>query len=80
MKNKEVLTQKIEEAIKFISDNDKKLKPIYELLLDSLSKGNIDEVPFHVRLDAFIKIQEQYTNSILLLTKLKEIIDFNDFD
>ena len=76
MKNSDLLEKKITEAIEFITEQDKKIKPIYEMLSDSLSKGNIDDVPFHVRLDAYIKIQEQYTNSILLLTKLKEIIDF----
>ena len=76
MKNSDLLEKKITEAIEFITEQDKKIKPIYEMLSDSLAKGNIDDVPFHVRLDAYIKIQEQYTNSILLLTKLKEIIDF----
>lgn len=80
MKNSDLLSEKIEDAIKFLTEQDEKLKPLYEMLTEALlQSSDLKSLPFNTKLEAFCRIQEQYTNCTLLLTKMKEIIDYNEY-
>lgn len=79
MKNTDLLTRRIEEAIAFLSKQDEKLLPIYEALADSIKGEELMSIPLPKRIEMYIKLQEQYTNSVLLLSKLKEILEYTDY-
>ena len=79
MKNTDILLQKINESLNYLYVTDEKLKPVLDYLTDLIRKGIKDE-QLSVK-DAFqmwLSIQEQHTNSILLQTKLQEILDYRE--
>lgn len=43
-----------------------------------LKKINEDEISVKEAYEMFFALQEQYTNSILVITKIQEILDFRD--
>ena len=60
MKNSDLLSEKIEDAIKFLTEQDEKLKPLYEMLTEALlQSSDLKNLPFNTKLDAFCRIQEQ---------------------
>ena len=77
MKNNEVLSIKLEQALQYLYSQEEKLKPFLDYLTLFISK-NIRQEDLSVKdaFEMFLKTQEHYTNSILLIAKIKEIIDF----
>ena len=77
MKNTDVISTKLQDALDFLYQQDAKLKPVLDLLTNILQERlSKDELSTKDAFDMLISIQEQYTNNILLITKVKEIIDF----
>ena len=77
MKNTDLISKKLEEALVFLYEQEDKLKPILDTFNDIISKRIKEEdISFKDAFDMMLQTQEQYTNSILLITKIKEIIDF----
>ena len=77
MKNDELLSQKLSNALLYLYNQEEKLKPyldyLQQIMLKEIKQENLSAKD---AFDMFIKIQEQYTNNILLITKIKEVIDF----
>ena len=80
MKNISILNQKIEDSLNYLYANDERLKPVLDYLTEHI-RENIKSESLTVKeaFEMWLAIQEQYTNSVLLQTKLKEILDFRDF-
>lgn len=80
MRNTDLISKKLEEALCYLYNNEQKLKPLIEylqsIMIDNIKKENISVKD---AFNMFVQLQEQYTNNILLITKIKEIIDFKDF-
>ena len=79
MKNNQVLIEKLENALDYLYKQENDLKPYLEVLNKILlAKINNSDLTVEQAFEMYCKIQEQYTNSILLITKIKEIIEFKD--
>lgn len=83
MKNAKIIEAKINEALKFLNEQDAKLKPILDYiqvqLIQKLQNPDwVDTTSVPQLFEMYQKTMEQYTNSILLLTKLQEIIKYED--
>ena len=79
MKNTDLISQRLEKALEYLYAQDVKLRPLLEYLESvMLNNMNKEDLTIKEAFDMYIKIQEQYTNSITLISKIKEIIDFKD--
>lgn len=79
MKNAEILTSKVQEGMKFLQEQEERIKPLIDYLQNVLQqKIKEQEISTRDAFDMFIRIQELYTNNILLLTKIKEILEFKE--
>lgn len=79
MKNNDILSKKIDESMNYLYSLDQKLKPMLDYLSDIMLKGmQSEQITVKDAFNMWLSLQEQYTNSILLQTKLKEIIDYNE--
>ena len=76
MKNVKLLNQKLDEAIEFLQKQDAKLKPALEYYADLIL--NKVELEPEKALEYYCRLQEQYTNSIVLLCKIKEIVNYKE--
>ena len=77
MRNSDVISGKLEEALTFLYEQDAKLKSTLDFLTGVMKdKLKSEELSAKDAFDMLVAIQEQYTNNILLITKIKEIIDF----
>ncbi len=79
MKNNDLLSKKIESALEYLYEQENLLKP-YLTKLSDIIKKKIDEEELSAKeaFDMYLAIQSQYTNSFLLMAKLKEVIDFRE--
>ena len=77
MKNNELLSNKLRKALDYLYKQEEELKPFLQYLSNYIVT-NIAKEKLSVKdaFEMFTKIQSQYTDSILLITKIKEIIDF----
>ena len=78
MKNEALLSKKIEESLTYLYNQEQRLKPILDKLEQIIISKKDEEISLIEALKIFLEIQNQYTNNILLITKIKEIIDFRD--
>lgn len=79
MKNNKIIIEKLENALDYLYKQENDLKPYLEVLNKILlNKINNADLTVEQAFEMYCKIQEQYTNSILLITKVKEIIEFRD--
>lgn len=79
MRNTDLISQRLEKALEYLYEQDTKLKPLLEYLQDLIVREVHNEnLTVREAFEMFLKIQEQYTNSIVLISKIKEIIDFKD--
>ena len=77
MKNTDLICKKLDESLAYLYEQEEKLKPVLDLFLDIvINKAKQDDISFKDALQMLIQTQEQYTNTILLITKIREIIDF----
>lgn len=77
MKNNTLLIQKIDEGIKYIQEQSKKLDPVLSYFSNRifLEKDNLSTKEVF---EYYLKLQELKVNSLLLLTKMKEIQDYEE--
>lgn len=75
MKNYELLTQKIDEGIQYILDQNKKLDPLLTYLTEQMIDKK-EELTAKEIFEYHLRLQELKVNSLLLLTKMKEILDY----
>lgn len=79
MKNVDILLTKIEESLNYLYVTDEKLKPVLNYLTEFI-RSNIKSESLTIKeaFEMWLAIQEQHTNSILLQTKLQEILDYRE--
>lgn len=75
MKNYELLTQKIDEGIQYIVDQNKKLDPLLTYLMEQMINKK-EELTAKEIFEYHLRLQELKVNSLLLLTKMKEILEY----
>ena len=79
MKNKDVIETKLETALCYLYEQEEKIKPFLEILQRIMhNKIKEQEVSLSDAFKMYVEIQKQYTDSILLITKIQEIINFSD--
>jgi len=79
MKNIDILKQNIEDGLSFIEKQQNEVRPIITYLT-KIMKENIDDGSLTAK-DAFnmyIKLMELDTNSVLIISKMKEILTYSD--
>lgn len=74
-----MLIKKLDDALDYLYTQEQTLSPIIKHL-EKIMNDKIKECELSAKdaFDMYFKIQEQYTNSILLITKIQEIINFKD--
>lgn len=77
MKNNQLLINKINEALNYIQEQDEKLNPVLEYLSNCMLENKELLSPKEC-FDYYLQLREQKVNSILLLSKLKEVLDYDD--
>jgi len=77
MKNYDLMKQKIEEGISYIQEQDKKLAPVLEYFSDQVLQRK-DELTTEQIFEYYCKLQELKVNSLILLAKMKEILDYTN--
>ena len=75
MKNYELLTQKIDEGIQYIVNQNKKLDPLLTYLTEQMIDKK-EELTAKEIFEYHLRLQELKVNSLLLLTKMKEILEY----
>lgn len=77
MKRNDLISKKLDEALEYLYKQEEEIKPFLSILNDILLKKIKEEdLTIDKAFEMYHKITEQYTNSILLITKIKEIIEF----
>ena len=77
MKNNFTLVRKIEEGIRFIEEQDRKLQPVIDYLTSSII-DHPEDIPPEMKFKYLIEFMQLKTDSLLLLTKMKEILDYEE--
>lgn len=75
MKNNTLLVQKIDEGIQYIMDQNKKLDPLLTYLTEQMIAKK-EELTAKEIFEYHLRLQELKVNSLLLLTKMKEILEY----
>ena len=75
--NNRHLISKLEEGITYIQKQDEKLQPVLDYLTENCIR-NMEELPPDKSFEYLIKFMDLKTESLLLLTKMKEIINYKD--
>lgn len=73
IKNYEILLEKIDAGIQYIEDQNKKLEPVLDYLTDQMLLKK-EELTAKEIFEYHLKLQELKVNSLLLLTKMREIL------
>lgn len=77
MKRTDVISKKLDEALDYLYRQEQEIKPFLDILSKIMNKKiKEEEITIDKAFEMYHKIHEQYTNSILLITKIKEIIEF----
>jgi hypothetical protein len=75
MKNIDLLIQKIDEGIKYIQDQNTKLDPVLSYLTEQMIERK-EELTAREIFDYYIRLEELKVNSLLVETKMKEILEY----
>lgn len=79
MRNYELLRQNIAEGLQYIERQQQIIRPIIDklsnMLVDNMSNCDLT---YRECLDMYLKLMEQETNSILVISKLQEIQKYTD--
>ena len=77
MKNIDKLVENIEEGLKYIKSQQEKTRPLIDAL-SNLLVDKIDEADLSYRelLSFYLNLMEQETNSILVITKMQEVLTY----
>lgn len=79
MKNYDLLKQQIESGLEYIKDQQEKTKPILDLLVAKLIaelQSGEGTISLKECFDMYCRLMEQQTNSILVITKMQEILNY----
>ena len=76
MKNYDLLIEKIDNGIKYLQEQSKKLDPVICYLEKQLIERK--ELDAKDIFDFYIRLQELKVNSLLVECKMKEILDYQD--
>lgn len=68
----------LEEGLAFVQKQDEKLQPVIEYLTQCCSE-QMDELPADKKFEYLLKLTNLKVESILLLTKLHEILEFDKY-
>lgn len=77
MKNYDLLIEKIDNGIKYLQEQSKKLDPVIYYLEKQLIERK-EELDAKDIFDFYIRLQELKVNSLLVECKMKEILDYQD--
>ena len=79
MKNIDILKQNIEDGLNFIEKQQKEVRPIITYLT-KIMKDNIEDGSLTAKeaFNMYIKLMELDTNSVLIISKMKEILTYSD--
>lgn len=77
MPNFQALIRKIDEGIAFVQKQDEKLSPVIDYLTEKCIEQK-EQLPPEKSFDYLLKLTNLKVESLLLLTKLKEIYDFSE--
>lgn len=77
MKNYNLLIEKIDNGIKYLQEQSKKLDPVICYLEKQLIERK-EELDAKDIFDFYIRLQELKVNSLLVECKMKEILDYQD--
>lgn len=75
MKNIDLLIDKIDEGIKYIQDQNKKLDPVLTYLTEQMLERK-EELTAREIFEYYIRLEELKVNSLLLETKMKEVLEY----
>ena len=65
----------LSDAVKFLGEQEKELRPLITHLQNLILNNMTDELTLKEAFGMYMKLTEQYTNSIILLAKVKEVLD-----
>lgn len=75
MKNYNLLIKKIEEGMIYIEEQDKKLEPVIDYLCDLIIEKK-EELDANKAFEYFLALKQQKVNSLLLLSKMQEVLNY----
>ena len=75
MKNIDLLIDKIDEGIKYIQDQNKKLDPVLTYLTEQMLERK-EELTVREIFEYYIRLEELKVNSLLIETKMKEVLEY----
>ena len=79
MKNIELLNEKLDNALDYLYQQEQRLKPFLEKLEKILNTNMKEElITPQEAFEMYCSIQKQYTDSILLISKIQEIINYKE--
>lgn len=79
MRNDSLISKHLNDALQYLYEQGEKIKPCLEILeKDIYLYLTNNELSIDTAFSMYLKLLEQYTNSIMLVTKIKEIIDFKE--
>ena len=79
MKNIELLNEKLDNALEYLYQQEQSLKPFLEKLEKILNTNMKEElITPQEAFEMYCSIQKQYTDSILLISKIQEIINYKE--
>lgn len=79
MRRSDLISKKLDDALTYLEEQDRKLSPHLNALSDLLIKKiHEEELSAQEVFKMYIGLQQQYTDTILLITKIKEIIDYHE--
>ena len=75
MKNIDLLIDKIDEGIKYIQDQNKKLDPVLTYLTEQMLERK-EELTAREIFEYYIRLEELKVNPLLVETKMKEVLEY----
>ena len=70
------LAEKLQEGIKFVQEQDEKLQPVIDYLTECCIK-QMDDLSPDKKFEYLIQVMNLKVESLLLLTKLKETLEYS---
>lgn len=77
MKSKDLILQKIDNGIKYIQDLNEKLDPVISFLEKQMIEKK-EELDAKDIFEYYLRLQELKVNSLLIETKMREVLDYNE--
>lgn len=80
MKNIDKLVNNIEEGLSYIKEQQEKTRPLIDamtiMLCNRVNEITEQDISFKELLSFYLTLMEQETNSILLITKMQEVLTY----